>query len=371
LILGQSDEQRMQADSLRRVAESGNEFEKRRRRLAGPAPDWLALWKPLIEIGAIGLAFDEAHGGFGGGASDIATMMEALGPSLLVEPVVASAVTAGRVLMASEGQPAATLIEGLIVGERIPILAHAEGFDPFEAPSATARPTPGGFVLNGMKPAVRGADVASDLLVSAALPDGAVAVFIVPVDSVRRTHSRLIDGAGMADVELERVEVASSAALHFEREAMDVLANALEWTLAALCVETAALIVATNRATFNYLGMREQFGQKLATFQALQHRAADMAMAEVEAAALASDAITALALPPSPERSKRMLLASLGGDVSGRQVGHEAVQMHGGMGVSDELIISHFARRFTAIRNQVGTADARQARVAEMMETLS
>jgi alkylation response protein AidB-like acyl-CoA dehydrogenase len=369
-ILDQTEEQRLLAESLRRTLEGQHDFEKRRARLTAKPPDRIRLWPALAELGALGLAFPEESGGLGGTPLDIAVMQEALAASLLVEPVVPATVTAGRILLAAQGEAAQTLIQDMIAGERIPILAQSEGFDPFAPPKLTATKHGAGYLLSGTKPAVRYADVATDLLVSARLDDGAIAVFCVKPDEfgLSRENLRLIDATGAADLAFKDVEVAADAKLAVD--AMPAIHDALEWTLAALCAETAALIAAANRATFAYLGVREQFGQKLGKFQALQHRAADMWISQTEAEALATQAIEALASPPSRERSRVILLASLGCDAAGRLVGHEAIQFHGGMGVSDELVISHYSRRLTAIRNQVATVDARQARIAALEEIL-
>lgn len=370
-ILDQVEEQRLLADSLRRTLKAKHDFETRRSRLSRKQPDRLRLWSTLAELGALGLAFPEESGGLGGKPSDIAVMQEALAGSLLVEPLIAATVTAGRILLAAAGETARGLVEATIAGERIPILAHTEGFDPFAPPKLRATRRGAGYVLSGSKPAARHADVATDLLVSARLEDGSTAIFLVEPDQpgLSRENLRLIDAAGAADLAFDGVEVAEGAKL--EVDALPAIHDAWEWTLAALCAETAALIAQANQATFAYLAVREQFGQKLGKFQALQHRAADMFISQTEAEALATQAIDALVLPPSPERSRNILLASLGCDAAGRLVGHEAIQLHGGMGVSDELIISHHARRLTAIRNQVATADARQARILALEDNFS
>jgi alkylation response protein AidB-like acyl-CoA dehydrogenase len=369
-ILGQSAEQRMLAESLRRVVNSANDFEKRRRRLSQNDPDRMALWRPLADMGALGVTLPESRGGFGGTPVDLATVAAALAPSLLVEPIVSVAVVAACILSAAEGDGVDALIGGTIAGERIPILVHSEGFDPFAQPGLCARKTGGGYALDGVKPAARHADVATDLLVSARLDDGSTGIFVVNPqrDGVGLERLRMIDAAGAADLTFENVAATPNSLLTFSGGAMAAILDALEWTLGALCVETAALVGAANTATFEYLKVRQQFGQPLAKFQALQHRTADMSIAQAEAEALAMDALDALAAPPSDARTRRILLASLGSDAAGRLVAHEAIQLHGGMGVSDELIVSHYGRRFAAIRNQIASIDARQARILSLGE---
>lgn len=366
-----SEEHVLLGDTLKRLVESENEFERRRHRLSRTAPDRLALWPALAEIGALGAFFTEACGGFGGHPLDAATVMEASAAGLVVEPLV-STLIAARVLQ--EASDTDELIEAVIAGARVVAPAFQEGFDPFAPPRGlTATPTADGWRLEGVKPAVRNGDVADDLLVSAVQPDGRTAVFRVETSQagIRRTPTRLIDAAGAADISFDNVLVEANARLILVREANAVIADALEWGLAMLAVESAVLSEAANRAAFDYLNIRQQFGQTLARFQALQHRAADMAIAAQEAAAMAGVAVAALEAEPSPERSRRLLSASLACDGAGRRVGHDAVQLFGGVGVSDELVVSHYARRLAAIRHQIGGSDVRMARLVEMEKASS
>jgi alkylation response protein AidB-like acyl-CoA dehydrogenase len=372
-ILHRSEEQRLLSETLGRLGREVNEFEARRRRLRQDPPDRMALWPRLADLGAFGLAFEEARGGFGGTPTDIAVLVDALAPCLPVEPIVAALVTAGRLLAQAGGERAASLIAATIEGNRMPVLAHTEGFDPFAPPRlVTARRAGDGYVLDGTKPAARSADVATDILISASLPDGGVGIFVVAADAAGLAHSptRLIDGAGACDLTLKTVAATADDLLSLD-DPLAAVAVAHEWSMMALAVETASLARAANQATFGYLNVREQFGQKLARFQALQHKAADMAVAQAEAEAVASRAIWLLSETPSGERQRRLLHASLAADAAGRLVGHNAIQLHGGMGVSDELIISHYGRRMAAIRVQVATADARQARLLQLQESKS
>ena len=356
-----SEEVAALAESLRRFVRAEAGLEERRRRLAATPPERMALWQTLSEFGALGAFFSERLGGYGGAPSDVAAVVEALAPALLPEPYVAAMVS-GRVLV---GTSDGGVFEDAIAGKRVIVLAHQEGFDPFQAPASVAARSGGGFKLRGAKPAVRHADVATEFLITARLEDGETGVFRVPanVSGLRTSVTRFVDGAGAADLAFDGLEVAEGALV---ATGIAIVQDALEWQLMALCVETAAIIEAANVETFAYLNVREQFGQKLGQFQALQHRAADMAMAEQEAAAMAASAVAALDQAPSAARTQTLLAASLACDAAGRRVGHEAVQMFGGMGVSDELIISHYARRFAAIRAITGTVDARAARLAEI-----
>jgi alkylation response protein AidB-like acyl-CoA dehydrogenase len=141
-----------------------------------------------------------------------------------------------------------------------------------------------------------------------------------------------------------------------------VLHDALEWGLFGLAAETAGIVGALNHATFSYLNTRKQFGVPLSSFQALQHRAADMHIAAEEIAAAVDSAIESLAAPAGVIRSAVLSATKVVADLAGHRIGHEAVQMHGAMGVSDELNISHYARRLAAIRAELGGAEIHRQR---------
>jgi alkylation response protein AidB-like acyl-CoA dehydrogenase len=362
-----TEEQRQLADSVQRLLAEANDFESRRKRLAGPAPDRLALWPQFADMGVIAAAFDERHGGFAGDARTIAVVLASLGESLVVEPYLANAVIVGRVLQHSNTGAARALIEDSIAGRAVVVLAHDAGTDPFAVPGVCAEGSGEDIVLTGMLRCVRHADVASGFLVPAAR-DGVTVIYHLPRATAGLSIStyRLMDGAGAADLHLNSVHLPANALMTFDVAARDVLHDALEWGLVGLSAEAAGIIGALNRATFAYLNSRKQFGASLASFQALQHRAADMFIAAEEVAAAVNYAVASLLEPPGAARSAAICAAKVTADGAGRRVGHEAVQMHGGMGVSDELNVSHYARRLATIRAELGSADTHRQRLASL-----
>jgi alkylation response protein AidB-like acyl-CoA dehydrogenase len=362
-----TDDQRQLVESLRRMLADKNHFESRRRRLAAKNPDRLALWTQLAELGVIGAAFDEASGGFAGDARTVATILWELGASLAVEPYLATAVIAGHILQNSTLAGAADLTNRVIAGEEVCVVAHDAGADPFAAPNARAEAVDGGWIISGRLRCIRHADVANSFLVPT-LAEHAVAIFRMPLltDGLSVQLYRLIDGAGAGDVELDRVRLPPEARLTFAGEAQEVLNKAIEWGLLGLSAETAGIVDTLNSETFSYLRVRKQFGVPIASFQALRHRAADMYIAAEETIAAVDAAIDSMSAPPDAVRSAMMSAAKVVADVAGERIGHEAVQLHGGMGVSDELKISHFARRLTAIRAELGTADVHRLRFANL-----
>jgi alkylation response protein AidB-like acyl-CoA dehydrogenase len=362
-----TEEQRQLDDSLQRLLADANDFESRRKRLRSLRPDRIALWPQFAELGVIAAAFDESHGGFAGDARTMAVVLSALGESLAVEPYLANAVIVGRILQRSTVPLATALIDETIAGQAICVLAHDAGTDPFATPSVVVTQKDEMSVLTGQMRCIRHADVAGSFLVVAA-HDHSTAIYHVPCDAPGMSLEtyRLMDGAGAGDIRLESVRLPTAARLAFDATAEEALHDALEWGLLGLSAEAAGIVGALNRATFSYLGTRKQFGVPLATFQALQHRAADMFISAEEIAAAVDYAIEALGGSPNAARSAAISAAKVIADSAGRRVGHEAVQMHGGMGVSDELNISHYARRLAAIRADLGSADTHRLRFASM-----
>lgn len=353
MSFARTDTQQMFGDMLGKILDAENDFEERRRRLSDAAPERLALWPVLTEQGILGAILPEEAGGFGGTMRDIAVVMEEVGRKLVVEPVLATAMS-GQLLHAGGEDLAAA-----IGGETIDALALEEGYDPFGMPETKAVEDGGLYRLSGRKAVVRHADLAHCFIVTAAV-GGKIAAFRVERDAAGLVLDsfRMIDGASAATLEL------SGAPARRIAETESVLA-VIERGMVALAAEAVGIITALNAATFTYLGDRKQFGVPLASFQALQHRAADMFAAAEEARVLTDRAIDAIDAG-SPDASGLASAAKALVDDAGRRIGHEAVQMHGGMGVSDELDVSHYMRRLAAIRAELGSADFHRARFASL-----
>jgi alkylation response protein AidB-like acyl-CoA dehydrogenase len=362
-------EQQLLSENLRRLLSATNAFEARRHRLSKAPPDRLALWPALADLGVLGAAFEEVHGGFAGDARTIAVIMMELGAALAVEPYLATAVIAGRVLRHWTDEPARRqALDALIAGQDICVLAHAPGDDPFAVPRLQARRVNDAMLLSGTVQCVRHADVAHRFLVPATAEDGSICILRIAADSpgLARQPYRLIDAAGAADLVFDNARIAPQASLGFDVPASVALREAIEWGILGLAAETAGIVGALNAATFSYLTTRKQFGAVLGSFQALQHRAADMLIAAEEILAITDLAIESLQTSVSSSRSATLSAAKVVADVAGRRVGHEAVQLHGGMGVSDELSVSHYARRLVAIRAELGSAEVHRQRFGKL-----
>jgi alkylation response protein AidB-like acyl-CoA dehydrogenase len=360
-MFARSDDQRMIADSLQRLLAEQNEFEARRQRLAADPPQRLALWPALAELGLLGLCVDADAGGFEADARSVATVMAALGESLAVEPFLASAVVATRLL-----QEAGAAVDPLMAGERI--VVHT-GPDPFTGPMLTAEPDGDAWLLDGELPCVRHGDVAHEFLVTARLPDDEEVLFRLPRTSAGLAVGpfRLMDAAGAARLALANVRLPASARLHFPRATAAAVADARAWGVLGAVAEVAGIVRRLNSATFDYLNTRQQFGVPLASFQALQHRAANMFIAAEELEAIVEEALDAFEHSAPAERTALVSAAKAVADRCGRVVAHDAVQLHGGMGVSDELDVSHHARRLAVIRAEWGAAELHTLRFGELV----
>ncbi len=360
-----NETQTMIAETVRRLLEAENGFESRRHRLSGPTPDRLALWPKFAELGITATLFGEAHGGFGGTPRDAAVVLYEIGRSLAVEPYLAT-LAAGRILLAAGTAAAEAEIAALLGGERITILAHPESLDPAAAPTVRATSRNDAFHLDGEKPAIRHADIADALIVTARIADtGELGCFLVDGTDPSLTCKphRLIDAASGARLRFERTAAtlllrgpAAEAALH----------DALAWQIAGLGAEGVGIADALVAATAEYLRTRKQFGVTLATFQALQHRLADMFVAAQELRAITETVLDQMETGAGTLTAGLVSALKVVLDRNGRKISHEAVQMHGGMGVSDELNISHYMRRLAAIRAEAGGEVSHLSRFADI-----
>ena len=348
-----NDTQKMIADTVCRLLETENEFEARRHRLSAPSPNRLALWPKFTELGITATLFGEAFGGFGGTPRDAAVVLYEIGRSLTVEPYLA-ALAAGRILLAAGTAEAHDEIQALLAGTRITVLAHAESLDPFATPKLRAIQSGVTFYLDGEKPMIRHGDIADGLIVSAHIADtGELGCFLIATSEskLRATSQRLIDASGGARLQFEH---APATLLLRGAPAQVALDDALAWMIAGLGAETAGILDRLVSVTAEYLRTRKQFGVTLSTFQALQHRLADMFIGAQELRAITETVLDQMETGAGALTAGLISALKRVMDSAGRKIGHEAVQLHGGMGVSDELNISHYMRRLACIRAEAG-----------------
>lgn len=356
-----TDTQTMMVEMADRLLAKENEFEARRHRLTGASPDRLALWPQLAEQGLIGAMAVEAVGGFGGTARDIACIMSVAGKRLLVEPLLHTALVLHALADAGDAEKAGSII----AGETIAVFAHQESSDPFAPHACRFAPDGAGVRIDGTKQLVRHADLAQWLLVSGML-EGKPALALVKAAQPDLTLDpvRLIDASSAATVRFD-----ATPGILLIRDATRILPRLVALQHIGLCAEAAGILRAACDETFAYLITRRQFGVPLATFQALQHRAADMHIAAEEARVLAARAADVFDAA-SPAAASLAAAAKARVDEVARRTANGAVQLHGGMGVSDELVISHWFRRIAAIRAEGGGAEDLRAHIAASGEPL-
>ena len=368
-----SDEQRQLREAVEGFATKEYTFDRLRaikRSGAGWDP---AVWRGLAELGVTALNVPAARGGLGYGPTETLALMDASGPSLLLEPILTSAVIATALLRQFDGASATELLRALAAGDRIAALAHFEPSSRFETRWVESRVTPAGpgFRLDGHKAVVAHAGLAQVLLVSARSRGEAgdaegVSLFVVPRDTpgLTLTEYLTVDGQRAADIRLDGVRVPESSRLGGEGEALAPIEAALDVGLAAVCAEAVSIMQALVRATVEYLNTRQQFGQPIGRFQALQHRVADMTVHLEQARSMSYLAAMRCASTDLEERRRALSAAKVVIAEAARFVGQQAVQLHGGMGMTDELKVSHWFKRLTAIEILFGDGDFHLQRFA-------
>jgi alkylation response protein AidB-like acyl-CoA dehydrogenase len=362
-----TDEQRALAETVQRFLSRQYSFEVRRTILRSPEGWSRATWEKLAEMGLLGLQVPPEHGGLAPAAIETMVTLNAMGRALLVEPYLSSAVL-GSALVGALGSPAqrAALLPAMAEGRSVVVPAHGEAGARYDLSrvATVARRAGAGWVLAGRKAVVVHAS-AADLLLVTARTSGAVedrrglSVFVVAPTSpgVRLIPYPLIDGQRGADVVLDEVSLAAEALLGPEGEAYPALAAAWDLGVAALCAEAVGVLQATLDATIEYTRTRKQFGGPIARFQALQHRMADMLMHVEQARSMSYLAAMVSTEPDGRERRRKLSAAKVVVGQACRFVGQQAVQLHGGMGVTDELAVSHGFKRLMTIEASLGDTE--------------
>ncbi|MBT2322059.1 acyl-CoA dehydrogenase family protein [Variovorax paradoxus] len=360
-----TEDRRMLADSLNRFIAEQYAFETRDRIAKSAAGFSTEIWQQFAELGMIGALFREEDGGFGGGGFDIAVVFEALGRGLVVEPVL-GALLVGDAIAAAGSEAQKETLAAIIGGSTIAALAHDEPGTHYELAHVQARADRSGdrWLLNGAKAVVPQGEQADLFLVSArtaGAPDDetGISLFLVPAKTkgVYLRGAPAIDGGRVAEVVLDGVTLSADALLGAEGQGHAVLERAVGRGVLALCAESLGAMEAAKTATLEYLRTRKQFGLLIGSFQALQHRMADLLL-EIEQAR--SAVINAAAAVDDAERATReraLSAAKLSIGRIGALVAEESIQMHGGIGMTWELPLAHYAKRLVMIDHQLGDED--------------
>ncbi|HEX8382017.1 MAG TPA: acyl-CoA dehydrogenase [Sphingomonas sp.] len=366
-----TDDRRMLADTLGRFV-AGHADPLARAAAARSAPGYdPELWTRFAELGVIGALFAPDDGGFGGAGFDIMVVFEALGAGLVPAPFL-STLLAGRVMAAAGGR--AGEIEALITGTAVIAFAHQEGDAGYDLDHVATRAERDGegWLLTGAKSVIADEEGATSLLVSVRTSGDVgdregVSLFLVPADAAGLTVRGYpcVDGGRAAEVLIEGVALPAAALVGAEGEAADALADAVAAGLVALCAEALGAMAVVRDATLDYLRTRVQFGEAIGRNQALQHRMAAL-LIEIEQAR--SAVINAAAALDGPATARERMLSAAKYTIgrTGTLVAEEAIQLHGGIGMTWELPMTHFAKRLMMIDHQLGDEDHHLARYAAL-----
>jgi pimeloyl-CoA dehydrogenase small subunit len=364
----QTEEQQLLADSIRKFLAKDYDFERRKKIVASAEGYSEPVWATFAEMGLTALPFSTDQGGFGGGAVDMMGVMEAMGEGLVVEPYLATVGLAGQ-LIARAGSAAQkkAILPPVLEGKLKLAFAQTERGARYDLAhvATTARKAGNGWQLDGEKCVVLGAPCAEKLVVSARTSgtpaDGkGISLFLVDREApgVVLKSYRTLDEQRAADVELKGVKVGADALVGAEGGALPLIEEVMDFATALICSEAVGAMKSANDATLEYLKTRKQFGVTIGTFQALQHRMVDMYVSAEQARSMACLAASkADTAESAAERKRAISAAKVRVAEACRQVAQESVQLHGGMGMTEELKVSHTFRRLIMIAQQFGDAE--------------
>ncbi len=372
-----SDEQRQLQDSVARFVQDNYSFEQRRAIVATEAGYSEDHWKQMAELGWLGLALPEDHGGIGLGPVETMIMMEEFGKGLVAEPYMATVVLgAGAVVHGGSDAQKSAILPAVAEGNLKLALGFAERQSRYNLADVATTAAPirdGSFKLNGMKGVVFGAPSADKIIVSARTSGGprdadGISLFVVDANqagvSVRGYPTA--DGLRAGEVTLENVEVGQDALLGAMGAGLPVLEKVIDLAIAAIAAEATGAMSHLNDMTLEYIKTREQFGQPIGRFQVLQHRMVDMFIAHEEAKSMAMMAAMRVEEADAGERKKAMSAAKVQIGKSGRYVGQQAIQLHGGIGMTDEYAAGHYFKRLTMVDRTFGDVDFHLKRFSDL-----
>jgi pimeloyl-CoA dehydrogenase small subunit len=370
-----SEEQRLLKDSVDGLLKTSYDFDQRKK-YRGEKGGWSRhVWGKLAEQGLLGLPFTEEEGGFGAGAVETMIVMESLGKALVVEPYLPTVIIGGGFLRrgGSAAQKEA-YIPSIIDGSKTMAFAQLEKNSRYDLGdvSTSAKKNGDGWVIDGEKFVVLNGENADTLIVSARTAGGqrdrnGVGLFLVPANakgvSIKGYPTQ--DGLHAADITFTAVQVGADAAIGDPANALPLIETVVDDARIALCAEAVGEMDESLKSTVEYLKTRTQFGVAIGTFQVLQHRAADMFVAVEQARSMAMFATMASDFEDAAERAKAVSAAKVQIGKSLKFVGEQAIQLHGGVGMTMEYKIGHYFKRLTMIESTFGDTDYHLRRVTD------
>jgi alkylation response protein AidB-like acyl-CoA dehydrogenase len=372
-----SEEQLALQDTLQRFISRDYDFEHRRALARSPLGFSAEAWERYAELGLLALPLPEEFGGLGGTSVDVMAVMERVGQGLLLEPYLSTVVLCGGLIRdAAPESVKQSILPRVAAGRlRMALAAYeaAGGYDLAHV-ACTAVEAGGGWTLSGRKAVVLDAPSADYFLVTArnagqVCDTEGISLFLVPRDApgVATTPYATQSGGRAADLEL--INAPAEALLGTPGRALGPVERAVDAAIAALCAEALGIVTALNQATLSYLKTRKQFGVPIGAFQALQHRMAEMVIAAEQMRSMAIIATVHVDAEDAGRRRHAISGAKTYIGQAGRFVGQQAVQMHGAMGVVDDLIVSHYFKRLTMIDMSLGDADFHLARFSDALNS--
>jgi pimeloyl-CoA dehydrogenase small subunit len=370
-----TEEQELLRHSVQRLFADHYAFDARKRYAQEPGGYSRALWARYAELGLLGLPFAEEHGGSAGGPVETMIVMEEVGRALALEPYLSTVALAGGLLRLGGGKAlCADLVPKIAGGDLMLAFAHAERQSRYDLAdvAASARREGAGYVLDGAKSLVLHGDSAGKFIVSARLSGGqrdrdGLALFVVDAAAkgVSTRGYATVDGLRAAEVTLAGVRVDAGAAIGEPGKAYPLIERVVDTAIAALAAEAVGAMTAMHEQTVDYMKTRKQFGVTIGSFQALQHRAAEMLVALEQARSMAMLATMMGAEENVRERRQAISAAKVQIGRSARIVGHGAIQIHGGIGMTMEAKVGHYFKRVTTIDTIFGDADYHLGLLAE------
>ena len=361
-----SEEQKMIQQSVERFVQDNYDLNTRISLSANDCGYSSDFWKSMAELGWLGLPFDESDGGFGGNQIDVLVIMEQFGKGLVLEPYLASVVMSGGALKKGASESLKNeILPGLIEGTKQLSFAYAEQQSRFDLEDVitSARKEGDGFVLNGQKSMVQNAETADHIIVAARTSGGqidedGITLFLIDNDSegLSMDNFPTVDGLRASEITLENVSVSEDRVIGNIDEGFEILQSVANDAILALSAEAVGAMEVLYKDTVEYTQQREQFDHPMSEFQVLQHRMVDMFMEYEQCKSMLYRAtMESVQDPKAAQRTIHGLKHLIG--KSGLFVGENAVQLHGGMGVTEELRVGHFFKRLLVIDSMFGNAD--------------